>query len=113
MARGYNRSSAVNHATQTLSYSAYLVFDGRGNMKLTRGVPSLEPGEVSCALSLKVPLKLFSRPSIKAVIEIPESAGVVDASAHAVLDLKKALQACPNIELTIGSKGRAKKEARV
>jgi hypothetical protein len=102
-----HRASSVDNAAKTVTYSGYLVINARGDMKISRVVPALEPGEVSVALNLTVPQKLFSRPSIKATVVIPETAGAVDASASVMLDLKNALRQCPGVELQIAGKNGA------
>lgn len=104
MRRGTHKAAKLDQARGLLTLSGYLVFNARGDMRLSRGLPALEPGEVSCAINFTVPTKLFSRPSIKATIVIPENASAVDASADVILDLKNALRACPGVELTVGGR---------
>ncbi len=101
MPRRTHRASAIDPKTQSLTCTGYLVLNGRGDVRLSRVAPALSPGEVSMALKITVPLRLFSRPALKAEIKLPDNVGAADASADVVLDLKRALRSCPGVELKI------------
>lgn len=96
------RSTTVSNGVA--KYTGFLVVNAKGNMRLSRSAPALDVGEVSIAVSLTIPTKIFSRPSLKAEIVLPDNIGAADASADVVLDLKNALRACPGVELRIAGK---------
>jgi hypothetical protein len=102
--RSTHKATKIDHTKRTATFTGYLVMSARGNLRLSRGQPSLDAGEVSLALNLTVPMQVFSRPSLKADIVLPDNIGEVDASADVVLDLKRALRVCPGVELKVGGK---------
>jgi hypothetical protein len=50
----------------------YLIFNSRGNVRMTRGAPGLDSNERALALTLKVPHSLFKVPQLSATITLGE-----------------------------------------
>lgn len=81
MRRGTHKSTKFDTKASTATFTGYLVMNSQGDLRLSRGQPSL-----------------------KADIVLPDNIGAVDASADVVMDLKHALRACPGVELRVGGK---------
>lgn len=55
-----------------IEYEFWLVFDAAGGMRLTRAQPGIERGERAMSCTAKLPLSLFSTPTLRATIGIAE-----------------------------------------
>ena len=56
-----------------LVYDFWLVFRKDGDVRLTRTEPAITAGERKMSCEMQVPLALFSVPSMRATIRVPES----------------------------------------
>ena len=71
----------------------WLAFDAWGSVRLSRGEPDLKRGERAMSITAKVPHSLFSKPTLRATLNIEAPAPqdqVIDFTAAAVA-LKEAL----------------------
>lgn len=79
------RFSSINHLDNIITYSLWLIFDADGNVRLTRGEPSIDRNERGLSLSVALPLALFSTPQLRAsiTVEDPAQQVVIDTTAAA------------------------------
>lgn len=83
-----NRFTNSPFKSDELHYSAWLVADSAGGLKMTRGEPTTGRGEIAVQLTVKVPKALFRKPLLKAVVTVPPMSGVSEESAiRAVADV--------------------------
>jgi hypothetical protein len=70
----YGRASKIKDGT--IEVPLWLIFDVRGNVRLTRGEPDLARSERAMQMTVTVPLALFKTPTISAslTIDAPEMA---------------------------------------
>lgn len=64
-----------------LELAGWLVVDSQGSMRMTRAEPATLKGEVAVAISLNVPMSLFRKPRLKALIQVPAQAGLTNEDA--------------------------------
>ena len=64
--------------------SLVLTFNAQGDVRLSRGAPSLSPGERSMSLDVRLPLAIFRTPQLSAslTVKAPEQgAPLIDVTA--------------------------------
>ncbi|MEW4466281.1 hypothetical protein AB1K62_00430 [Parasphingorhabdus sp. JC815] len=65
-------STSHSRITSTdILYSAWLVFDDKGGLRLTRGIPQIDRYERRIKLDATLPKSLFREPELKATIKVP------------------------------------------
>lgn len=65
-------STQFSHFTlNTIEYSAWLVFDDKGGVRLTRAMPKISRYERRVKLQTSLPKSIFKEPELKAVISVP------------------------------------------
>lgn len=83
-----NRFTRDDRQRDQLQYSAWLVADSDGGLRMVRGQPDVGRGEVGVALTVAVPKSLFRKPLLKATVIVPPQAGVTEGEAiQAVVDV--------------------------
>lgn len=92
--------------TQMLEQTFHLALSRNGNWRLSgrmsRGLPSLKPGEVAMALTIRLPDALFKKPSLRATVDVPStcvSAPVIDSKV--VDNIREVVSQQLGIEMTI------------
>lgn len=74
----------------TLVYHFWLVFDSAGSLRLTRKEPAVGRQERAMAMSVTLPRSLFSTPTLKARVTVPEGeAQAIDIDIDTVSDAIK------------------------
>lgn len=89
----YGRASKVKDGN--IIVPLWLIFDIRGNVRLTRGEPDLSRAERAMQMTVTVPLALFKTPTISAnlTIDAPEMA-VPQIDLTAAAEALKAVVGC-------------------
>ncbi|MBP8235696.1 MAG: hypothetical protein KAY22_25710 [Rhizorhabdus sp.] len=57
---------------EAVEYCYWLVFDADGGVRLSRGQPSLAPGERGMSITTTLPRSLFATPQLRATINITD-----------------------------------------
>ncbi|WP_342361348.1 hypothetical protein [Terrarubrum flagellatum] len=84
------RSSRATH--DSIVYEFWLVFDARGNMRLTRTKGTIDRDERAMFLTATLPKSLFTRPELRGTITIcPDTSKPIINVAAAGDALKKVL----------------------
>lgn len=69
--RGMAPRHTLKNAQGEMEFAFWLVFSKGGEMRMSRGEPSLSPHERSMHCTARIPLALFRTPSLKAEITVP------------------------------------------
>jgi len=71
----------------------WLTVNSRGSARLTQGKPAISWDEISIFLEINLPNELFSRPRLKAKIDIPEDAVAPELISTKVIEnVKEAIE---------------------
>lgn len=57
-----------------IEYSAWVVADAQGGLRLVRGQPDTARGEVAVSMTFRLPKSLFRKPLLRAEVHVPEMA---------------------------------------
>lgn len=92
--------------TTMLEQTFYLALSQNGRWRLsgrlTKSLPALKVGEIALSLSVKLPETLFKKPSLRASIEIPESAVSAPVIDSTVVDnIREVVSQQLGVDLTI------------
>ncbi len=68
------RKKASIVTKDAIQYSLWLVFDDRGDARMTRTRPGLGRSERAVELSVKLPMSLFRTPEMRVSLNVPDNA---------------------------------------
>lgn len=57
-----------------MDVECYLIVSARGAVRVTKGAPDLKWDEIAVKVKLKLPRGMFTKPTIEAVVTVPDSA---------------------------------------
>lgn len=105
MARFNTRHSSSNGTH--INYSLWLIFDRHGNVRSTRGEPSLAAGERAMRMNVEMPKAIFNTPVISAKVVVGDTFnadGEIDAIVEKVADdIRASLGG--EVHITVGERG--------
>jgi hypothetical protein len=81
---------------------AWLAVNENGRTKLTKSKPTLQGDEIAISLKLDIPNALFRKPSLEAVIKIPDSVAQTELLTSAVVDnIEQILKSNFNLDIKV------------
>lgn len=82
--------------------SLWLIFDAKGNVRMSRGQPALAIGERGVALTVMLPTALFKVPSLSArlTVEAPDPSAVPQIDVTAAEQALRSVVGC-DVSITV------------